>query len=81
MLNRAIRQGWPIGQDTRDRVVPILERLAFDGGTDDRTRLKAIECIRAMCRDNVTDAVELDRIERLESGNATERIEFAPMKF
>ena len=43
-----------------------------------RDRLRAAEVLSAMHRDKVNAAIALDKIERLEGGQATERMEISP---
>jgi hypothetical protein len=78
MLARAVRERWDIPQGMRSRAGQIAAKLAFEGRTD-RERLRAIELLAALDRDNIAALVALDKVERLESGQATERIELAPV--
>jgi hypothetical protein len=63
----------------REAAPKIASRIAVEGGTD-REKLRAIEVLAAMDRDNINALAMLDKIERLDGGEATERIELAPIR-
>ena len=79
MLIRAVRNRWPIPDDIRSAAPLIAKRIALTGKTD-REKLRAIELLAALDRDNINALATLDKIERLEGGEATERIELAPVR-
>lgn len=80
LLRRAVNEGWPISDEIRHDAPGMLESIARTE-EDPRARIKAIEVLRAMAKDNVDAAVALDRVERLEAGEATENIAFPRMTF
>jgi hypothetical protein len=71
LLRRAVQDGWPISDEVRRDAPAILEEI-MRSTVDDRSRLKALEIIRGMAKDNVEAAAILDRVERLEAGENTE---------
>jgi hypothetical protein len=79
MLAQAVRNQWPIPQAMRDAAPKIASRIAVEGNTD-REKLRAVEVLTAMHRDNINALAMLDKIERLDGGEATERIELAPIR-
>jgi hypothetical protein len=79
MLAQAVRNRWPIPQAMREAAPKIASRIAVEGATD-REKLRAIEVLAAMDRDNINALAMLDKIERLDGGEATERIELAPIR-
>jgi uncharacterized protein (UPF0147 family) len=79
MLRRAIVEGWEIPDHIKSRAPEVVASILENG--NDRERLRAAEVLAAMKRDNVNNLIALDKIERLEDGTATDRIEFKPMEF
>ena len=79
MLIRAVRERWDIPAEMRLKAPEIATRIATGDGTD-REKLRAIELLAALDRDNINALATLDKIERLEGGEATERIELAPVR-
>ena len=79
MLRQAVRNRWPIPPTMREAAPKIASRIAVEGATD-RERLRAIEVLTAMDRDNINALAMLDKVERLDGGEATERIELAPVR-
>jgi hypothetical protein len=79
MLVQAVRNRWPIPDDLRQAAPMIARRIALQGATD-RERLRAIELLAALDRDNIAALAALDKIERLDGGEATERIELLPIR-
>ncbi len=69
LLRKAIK--WDIPAEKRKQMVADAIQLAESAATD-RDRLRAIELLRSMCKDDVDLMIELDRIERLEAGQKTE---------
>lgn len=49
--------------------------LANNKNTNERTRVRAIELVASICRAAAAMGVDLDKMERLESEDATERVE------
>lgn len=79
MLTRAVRSRWPIPDDIRQGAPLIARRIALTGRTD-REKLRAIELLAALDRDNIAALAALDKVERLDGGEATERIELLPIR-
>lgn len=74
LIRQAIRHRWDI-PDVLLEQLPRQVTALFVNARNDRERLRAAEVIVAMNRDNISALVAADRIERLESGTATERVE------
>lgn len=74
MIERAVRKGWKIPEDWTDKLPEVAARIAADPGKHDRDRLRALELIATLLRDNVSAAVALDKINRLDQGKATENV-------
>lgn len=79
MLTAAVRNRWPIPEAMRSELPELAARIALNGPSD-RDRLRALELLAALDRDNIAALVALDRVERLEGGEATERIDLAPVR-
>ena len=81
-LERAVKHGWNIPDDWKDKLPQVLAQIAADSKSDHRSRIRAIEALRRMARDHIDAVVELDRIDRLETGDITSREEvyLLPMK-
>ena len=79
MLVRAVRERWDIPPEMRVKAPEIARRIALGDGTE-REKLRAIELLAALDRDNIAALVALDKVERLDGGEATERIELAPVR-
>ncbi len=71
LLRRAVGEGWDMPANVRNEAPAFLEGV-MRSSSDDRARLKAVEILRQMAKDNVEAAVALDRVNRLEAGDATE---------
>jgi hypothetical protein len=74
MIERAVRHGWKIPLEWTDKLPEVAARIAADTGKNDRERLRALELIAALLRDNVAAAVQLDKINRLDAGESTENV-------
>lgn len=75
ILRRAVVHGWDIPQQVMDAIPRIAAGIALSKDSDSRDKLRAIEVVQRLVRDRWEAAIELDRINRLNSGEATERIE------
>lgn len=75
ILRRAVISGWDIPQQVMDAIPRIAAGIALSKETDSRDKLRAIEVVQRLIRDRWEAAIELDRIHRLERGEATERVE------
>lgn len=79
LLRQAISSGWRIPEELRETLPRVVIGMIRDARSD-RERLRAIEVLTAMQRDNVQAFVAVDRVERLDGGEATERIELLPIR-
>ncbi len=78
LIKRAIHNRWQIPEDLMSQLPRVVTGLVANARTD-RERLRAVEVLVAMQRDNMAALQMADRIERLESGRPTEQIELAPI--
>jgi hypothetical protein len=78
-LRQALAGGWDIPAELREQLPRVVVGMIRDA-RNDRDRLRAIEVLVAMQRDNVQAVALADRIERLDSGEATERVELLPIR-
>ena len=80
LLQRAIRNGWDIPQVIVDAAPKVAGKIMTES-KDNRDRLRAIEVLATMARDNVNALEKLNKVERLEAGESTENIAFPRMTF
>lgn len=78
LLQRAVTAGWKIPDAVMEQAPDICARILNDDLSQSRDRLRAAEVLAAMMRDKVTAAIALDKMERLEDGEATDRVEISP---
>jgi len=78
MLATAVRNRWPIPEAMRKELPELASRIALNAESD-RDRLRALELLAALDRDNIAALVALDRVERLDGGDVTDRIELLPI--
>jgi|TARA_R110000824_G_scaffold1991_4_gene9716 hypothetical protein len=81
IIKQAVTSGWDIPPEWKDSLPNLCMGIACDELRGDRERLRAIEILRAMQRDNLDAAQVLDKVERLDVGQATERIELGPIEW
>lgn len=81
MIKQAVGNGWEIPDQWKAALPTLCAKIATDDNRGDRERLRAIEILRAMTRDNIDAAQVVDKMERLDSGEATERIELGPIQW
>lgn len=74
ILKKAVYQGWEVHPEIIESI-PKLAALIIANGESDRDKLRAMEVLQRLVRDRWEAAIELDRIMRLERGEATERVE------
>ena len=74
ILKKAVYQGWEVHPEIIESI-PKLAALIIANGESDRDKLRAMEVLQRLVRDRWEAAIELDRIMRLERGDATERVE------
>jgi len=78
LLQRAITHGWKIPDEVMEQAPDVCARILNDTMAQPRDRLRAAEVLAAMARDRVNTAIALDKMERLEDGEATERVVISP---
>jgi hypothetical protein len=78
LLQRAVTHGWEIPESVWRAAPGICTRILADASVHPRDRLRATEVLAAMARDKVNAAIALDKMERLEDGEATERVVITP---
>ena len=78
LLQRAIENGWAIPDEVMKQAPEVCASILNDSMSQPRDRLRAAEVLAAMARDKVNTAIALDKIERLEDGEATERVVISP---
>lgn len=81
IIRQAVNNNWQIPDEWKGVLPKICLKMVADESKGDRERLRAIEILRAMNRDNLEAAQVLDRVERLDQGQATERIELGPIEW
>ena len=72
MLQRAVREGWEVPAEIF-KDAPIELRNIMQSSTSNREKIRAIEVFVTMHKANIDGLVQLDKIERLDSGEDTER--------
>lgn len=78
LLQRAVNEGWNI-PDPIFKTAPVMAaRVAFNDAMPISYRLRATELLSAMYRDKIQAAIALDRMERLEKNEATDRVIITP---
>lgn len=78
LLQRAVREGWQIPEGVMKAAPNTATRIMLNENAPHRDRLRAAEVLAAMMRDKVAAAIALDKMERLDDGQATERMEISP---
>lgn len=81
LVRRAVGNGWEIPDQLRSALPALCAKIAIDEKKGDRERLRAVEILRSMTRDNVDAAQVVDKVDRLDSGQATDRIELGPIQW
>lgn len=81
LLQSAVTNNWELPDEWKAALPRFCMSIVLDKNKGDRERLRASEILRSMSRDNLDALQILDRIERLEDGVATERIELAPIEW
>ncbi len=79
-LRHAIRSHWQIPAELYGRLAQRLTEIV-ETSTVPREIVAAAKVLTAMHKDNVDSLVQIDRMERLEDGKATERYELKPVTF
>jgi hypothetical protein len=78
LLQRAVTEGWRIPEEVYKGAPVICAKILWNEQMPISYRLRASEVLSAMNRDKLQAAVALDRMERLENNEATERIAITP---
>jgi hypothetical protein len=79
-LTAALRAGWNVPDDVRRDALAVAAGIMREGDHA-RDRIAAVRLLVQMRKDDVEALALLDKIGRLESGEATERIELKPVTF
>ena len=79
-LTAALRAGWDVPADVRTDARDIAASIMRSSPVD-RDRIAAVRLLVQMRKDDVEALALLDKIGRLDSGEATERIELKPVTF
>ena len=74
MIEMAVKRGWLIPSEAYEQLPAEAMRIAATSNSE-RERIGAIKCVIAMHASNLDGAVALDKAKRLDSGEATERVE------
>ena len=72
LLRRAIGEGWNIPESAFKNGAAIAVRIVANEQASNRDRCRALELLTKMRDSNIAAAVALDKIDRLNSGAATE---------
>ena len=78
VIQRAVENGWNVPQRIIDQVPEIVAQIMNDGLAPVRDRLRATEVLASLVKHRVEAAIALDKIERLDGGEATERFVVSP---
>jgi len=78
LLQKAVNHGWEIPEAVWRAAPGICARILANDAAQPRDRLRAAEVLAAMARDKVNAAIALDKMERLDDGEATERVVITP---
>lgn len=79
LLRSAIANGWELPNATMRAIPAYAASILSDTNSSQRERLRAAELLAMLQRDTIAALATLDKIERLENGDATERIELQPI--
>jgi hypothetical protein len=80
LLERAIRRGWQIPEHVYESLPRVVIGI-LTNATTAREKLAAVRALTTMHKDNVDTFAVVDRSQRLDDGEATERIELKPITF
>jgi len=78
VIRRAVEKGWNVPQRIIDQVPEIVAQIMNDDVAHVRDRLRASEVLASLVKHRVEAAIALDKIERLDGGEATERFAVSP---
>jgi len=71
MIKRAVTNAWNIPDELKEKIPLMMAKIAVESKLE-RNRIRAVEVLRYMSKDNLDAAVALDRVERLDEGKSTE---------
>lgn len=80
LLRRAIGSGWDIPSMALENGAKICTRILADSNSTGRDICRAVDLLNRLRDSNIAAAVALDRIERLNGGQATENFRFGPIE-
>ena len=74
-LEAIVYQGWDVPPEAMQQLPIELHRIAADAAQSTRDRIRATEALAHLMQQRADAAVQLDRILRLDAGQATDRVE------
>lgn len=74
ILREFVRRKWPIPDAVIDAAPKVVARVLTDETSTKRDKLRAAEVLAALQRDNLSAILALDKVERLDGGDATENV-------
>ena len=78
LIRRAIEGRWQVPDELLASLPRVVVGMVANSRTD-RERLRAVEILVAMNRDNLASLQTADRLERLDEGQPTDNIQLAPI--
>ncbi len=79
LLRQAVGNGWQIPDSALKNGASIAVRIIANEMASNRDRCRALELLSKMRDSNINAMLALDKIDRLDAGHVTERIELAPI--
>jgi len=74
LIRRAVRSRWRIPERVYEAAPAIVARILLDPATDTREKIRAVQTLAMLDRDNIDLVLEANKIERLEAGKSTENV-------
>ena len=74
-LEQAVYSGWKIPEEAATVLPREVYAIASDPNASPRDRIRATELIAALRKADIEACIDLDRINRLDAGTATDRVE------
>lgn len=74
-LEGIVYDGWEVPAEAMQQLPTELHRIAIDAAQSTRDRIRASEALSHFIQQRVDATVQLDRIMRLDAGQATDRVE------
>ena len=75
VLQQAVERGWKMPEGVFESVPATVQRILDDPDASSRDRLRAADLLRSIQRDRVEAAEKLDKVERLDAGEATDIVQ------